>query len=613
MEEHDDVVAYWLKQIKKEERSHKKWREAAEKVEDRFVAEKKDRRNFYPILWSNTKILQSAIYARTAQPDVRRRFKDNGVDQKQIAVAIERSISYQVDMQRFDANINRAVTDYLVAACGQCRVRYEVEGEEEITNQKVTIESYSWKHFHWEPAKSWEYVDWVAFDHNKTRKEIKDEFGVELDSVNFEEAGDEAGADRSEILIHEIYDKRTRKVYVVSKHHQEPLDVREDKLGLNGFFPCPKPMLANCKTDRLVPKPDYTYYQSQANRLSEIEQRIESMTKGLKDVGFYDAALTELGSLETAQDGNLIPINNLMERLQGTTDLNKASIAMLPIGHKMEVLTSLRQEQEALKQEIYDITGIADIVRGSSMASETATAQQIKGQWANVRLTDKQTAVNEFVREIFRIMAEIISEHFLPEMIAAQTGIQLEEQDVMTMRQDSLRGFAIDVETDSTVAIDEQAEQEQRLSMLSTVTEYLTNLVPMIQQGAMPAKLGVELLLTAVRSFKYGRNLEEMVSAIGEENSPENMIVQLQQQLQETQMQMEQMHQEAGMAVQQRDEHIAGLEKQLSGLNDREQARKDAEAQAANELKGAQAEKAQAETMQIIAENTAEAAHAGFM
>ena len=600
-----DLTQYWLRQLKQEERAHQKWREQARKVEDVYYQDK-DQKTKYPILWSNVQILHSALYSRTAQPDVRRRNTDLGGGHKPIAVAVERAISYQVDTQRFDSNVDRAVDDYLCAGLGQVRVRYEVDGEAEITNQRVTIESYSWKHFHWEPAKSWEQVDWVAFDHYKTAKEIKKEFNITVEGSDLKEG---AKTSKGEMLVHEIYCRRSKKIYVITKHHGEPLDVREDKLGLNGFFPCPKPLMANVKTDRLVPAPDYKYYQNQANRLNQLENRIDAITKGIKDVGFYEASLSELGNLERAPDGSLVPIDRLMDRLEGRTDFQNV-VATLPIDHKVGIVAQLRQEQEALKSEIYDITGIADIVRGSTMASETATAQQIKGQWANVRLTRKQNDVNRFIREIFRIMAEIVSEHFIPEMLAAQTGVELDEQQINTLRQDSLRGFAIDVETDSTVAVDEQAEQEQRLSMLSTVTDYITNILPAIQQGMIPVNLGVELLLTAVRSFKYGRNLEEMVAAIGEERSPEKQMQMLQQQLQEMQGQAEQVQQEAGMAVQQRDQEIARLNGELQKFDEREQARKDSEAIASNNLKGAQAEKAKAEAMETVAEATAEAGHA---
>ena len=37
------------------------------------------------------------------------------------------------------------------------------------------------------------------------------------------------------------------------------------------------------------------------------------------------------------------------------------------------------QAMAQVKQQIYDITGISDIIRGQTNASETATAQQLKG------------------------------------------------------------------------------------------------------------------------------------------------------------------------------------------------------------------------------------------
>jgi hypothetical protein len=54
----------------------------------------------------------------------------------------------------------------------------------------------------------------------------------------------------------------------------------------------------------------------------------------------------------------------------------------MPIDGLAKIVLQLVEQREQVKQTIYEVTGISDIVRGASKADETATAQQIKGRWA---------------------------------------------------------------------------------------------------------------------------------------------------------------------------------------------------------------------------------------
>ena len=46
----------------------------------------------------------------------------------------------------------------------------------------------------------------------------------------------------------------------------------------------------------------------------------------------------------------------------------------------------LYQQREQIKAVIYELTGLSDIARGASKASETLGAQQLKSQWGSIRL-----------------------------------------------------------------------------------------------------------------------------------------------------------------------------------------------------------------------------------
>ncbi len=91
-----------------------------------------------------------------------------------------------------------------------------------------------------------------------------------------------------------------------------------------------------------------------------------------------------------------------------------------------------------MKQDLYEITGISDIVRGQTSASETATAQQIKGQFATLRLDNNQKDVARFSKDLVVIMTEVIAKHFSLDTIKQVSGVKLmtaEEKQLVEAQQ----------------------------------------------------------------------------------------------------------------------------------------------------------------------------------
>jgi hypothetical protein len=91
------------------------------------------------------------------------------------------------------------------------------------------------------------------------------------------------------------------------------------------------------------------------------------------------------------------------------------------------------------------------------MASETATAQQIKSQYASLRLKRMQTEVAQFCSDLLRIKAQIMCDLYSPESLIEMSGImgtddaQYAEQAVMLIKQEPSRSFRIEVAADSLV------------------------------------------------------------------------------------------------------------------------------------------------------------------
>ena len=624
MADMNSLAKDWLDKVTKSKKAHKHFRAIAKDTEKQWLdPAQRDGKRQFNVLWANVSILHGALYSSTPKAEVRRRFVDSRPAEndpnKSAALCIERAIDYMVDTQDFDTQMDMCVDDYLVAGMGVPRVMYEPSFAEQpvideatgqpaigedgkpmtmrvIASQKVTIAAHPWAKFHWEPGnRRWEDVNWVCFEHDLHEDEVKEQFPKAKVEANSEHAD----PDQPQMVkVYELWDKRKREIVVFSEGVETGLlERRDDKLKVEGFYPIPRPMMANVRSKRLEPCADFHFYKGLAKEIELIEQRRKVLLNALRAKGFYDASMAApMQDLEGAGDTQLVPVDKLLERLSDSSiaDMSKV-IAWWPTDMIAKVLAELTNQMQVLKDQMYEITGMSDIVRGASQASETATAQQIKGQWASVRLADKQGSVNECVRGVFRMAGEIISEHFEPDILAQMTGVEVTDEIMQIIRDDARRSFAVDVETDSTIARDQIEEKNQRLEMLTTVTEFINTALPAAQQGMITNQLASDLLLTTVRSYPHGRQLEESIQA---SVSQIDAMGQMQQQMAE----MDQMGQQQHMQMQQMQQHIQHLEAMLAQSHEREQAREDLKAQS-------EARVAQADANEKMAEAGREAAH----
>ena len=610
------IVEKWLKKITSaKDKMKRKHGEDARKSEKEYYNDK-DNKSEFPIYRSSVSILRSALYSKPPIPEIRTRKQDDK-DGKQISKVLEQAINYEIDNRDFYADTKRAVLDYMLCDMGIMRVRYDVKlvpqrgedgqpliGEDDkplmtIGNQSVYLDHWSWKRFCYDIGKDWDECEWIDYEHYMTPTEIEKKYKVKLGTTN---TGND-GVKKGKVIVHEIWDKKTRTVIELMSGYDKVLRQRKDPLKLKDFFDCPKPLMSNMNTDQYIPQSEYVHLERQINAINETERRITALVKTIESKGFYASEIKkDLSKLVNAKDGQLLPVDGLRELMDGSPNFDNV-IVMLPILQQAQVLSVLEDQKAKQKEQYHELTGVSDIIRGSTKASETATAQQIKGQWANIALLERQATINSCWRSIMRLYSEIISEHFTPEQLTLMTGTEVTPEMKQIMNNDVMRCYAIDVETDSTIAADESQEKQDRMDMVNNMISVLANLLPAVQAGTMNADFAKELALTAVRGFKHARSLEDLIAGMG---GTEEQLQGLQQQLQQMQQQSEQMQMQAQQQLEQAVQQIQQLQAQLQQVNEREEARKDTEtqgeamkdqAQAGKEA--AQAEKLRAEAMEI--------------
>jgi hypothetical protein len=542
----------WLKTIAAYDRDFQPWQRRVESILKRYRDDSRQSRDGYEecrfnILWSNVQTLYAATFARIPKPDVSRRFRDQDPVGRVAALILERALDYEINQYPdYRTTLGQCVHDRFLGGRGTAWVRYEPhirqiemsdglqvtedaeaeresEMQEEVDYECAPVDYVHWKDFGHTNARTWEEVTAVWRRVYLGRQACVERFGEEvggkipLDSRPDEDKKLSSDSDAaSKACIYEVWDKDTSKAYWISKSLGTILDERDDPLGLEEFFPCPPPLYATITNESLVPLPDFTLYQDQARELDTLSDRIDGLIRALQIRGVFDNSIPELSRLFTeGTNNNLFAVKNwaaFAEKngLAGAIDL----VDLTPFAN---ALREAYMAFEQVKSQVYEITGISDIIRGQTQASETATAQQIKGQYASLRLRSYQEQVARFATDILRMKARIICKHFSPqtivEMSAAQQLAESDQQYIgpaLQLLQDSkaLRNFRIDIAADTLVQIDEQAEKEARVEFLSATGGFLQQAGEIGMAAPELVPLLMELLKFGVQGFKVGKTIE---------------------------------------------------------------------------------------------------------
>lgn len=396
---------------------------------------------------------------------------------------------------------------------------------------------------------------------------------IPLDYVQKDLAGEKLNDGIAKSSIYELWDKERKVAVWFHKTIPDALDLRPDPLKLDGFFPFPVPLFANLANDSCIPTPDYIESQDQYIELDDLTTRISALTKAVKAAGVYDASAEGLNRLlNEGVENKLIPVENfaIMAEKGGLA----GAIFMLPLKDIVDALLALYQARDKVKEDLHEISGIPDIARGQSDANETLGAQEIKTSFAINRISDDQRDIQRFVREQIRLKVDIICGHFQLDTIKKISGVKLftaeekqqvkqfqqatqmaqqahqqppqpgmpppapiappqppqamagidpekleqmmtdptwEEVDAL-IRDDAMRCFRIDIETDSTIKADEEADKASRIEYIKAIGEYMASALPAGQEHPELVPFLLEGLQFLSRAFPVGKAMESALN-----------------------------------------------------------------------------------------------------
>lgn len=651
----------WTLELKLADKRESDWRKKATDIYKQYTP-LSPAANSFNILWTNTETLRQSVYNSLPQPDVRRRYSDEDALGKAVGEVMTRALEFSQDTYDEDAVLKGDVLAMLLAGRAVSRVRYipdirqvgekespehEVnEGEadqyEEIAWEQALCERVQWDDFRiLGAAKTWDEVCAIAFKHRFTREDCIEKFGDDIGNKITMDAADDEDVKQSDTTadlfktaeIWEIWNKDDKEVIWICKTYATPCKVQADPMQFSGFFPVPRPLYAIENDQSLIPAALYTQYEQQAKELNRISIRINKLMDALKVRGIYDSTLSELSELMKAGDNELVAAQNVAA-IAERSGLDKA-IFMMPIDIIAQVIKYLYEQRDQTKQVIYEITGIADIMRGATDARETKGAQEIKTQWGTQRLQRMQKEVQRYIRDLVRLKAEVIAEKFQLETLEKMTLVKLPRQADLdqqkaqlqqqaqqyqmqaqmaqqagqqppppppgleklqqpmpisweaveqAMKDDATRTYRVDIETDSTLSATQDSDMAGLQQVMAGLAQLLQAFGPAVEKGAMDIGMLKELMLVVCRRAKMGTAVEDVISKMKQPPPPPNPEagkLQAQQQIEQmknqSMMQIEQMR--AQMADQQAQRELA-LDQQRAQIDAQvEQAKQESQAQ----------------------------------
>ncbi len=585
------VVARWMMEIKLASKEEEDWRKHARKTMERYRDEERREKakragsSRFNILYANTEIQRPSLYSNTPRADIRRRRKQDENPQlmaqdvlaRAVAEGMERAASYMIDQVNFDFSMKLAVQDYLLPGRSVTRLRYvPTIQDEQVVDEKLELEHVDWDRFRRGPGANWSQVNWIAFELILDRNALVQKFGdagkrVELD-VTRETTRDEKKDERtifSRGRVWEIWDKKSRKIiYIAPSVEDAPLLEEDDPLKLKQFYPIPRPLYYSWTTDTLVPIEGDRQYRDQAEELDQVTVRIRRLTAAMKARGIYDATITEMARLLEGGDNEFIPSQGAQNILAQTGTLER-HIWMLPISDFAQALAQLYQQREQIKQTIYEITGLSDILRGASDANETLGAQKLKAQTGSLRLQERQREVQRYARDLIEMMCEVMAEHFQQDTLSMIVGEPVSPEAMQMLRSQGLRDVSINIETDSTISVDQSQDQEAVTQLLDGVTRYMSAIAPAVEAGVVSMDAAKAILVSAVRRFRLGREVEEQLEDQGSQQQPQIPPEQIQQMQEQAMQQAEQAVQQDRMRLEQEKAKVE-QEKQALASQERE-------------------------------------------
>jgi hypothetical protein len=135
--------------------------------------------------------------------------------------------------------------------------------------------------------------------------------------------------------------------------------------------------------------------------------------------------------LAKAQEGYVVAVDNL--NMQD----GKSPIIYIDNESKQKVVASLNEESQTSMKNIYEITGLSEVMRQVS-SEETATNARLRSKFGSARLQLRQRNVNNYILKTYEVALNLICRHFNWDTIQEITSIELRPRDEIDMEKQQI-------------------------------------------------------------------------------------------------------------------------------------------------------------------------------
>lgn len=498
---------------------------------------------------SNITTQMAMLYGNTPKVEVDRTFADADDDVARVASEICSRILTQ-DIQDQGATcvavLKQALEDRLLPGMGSARCRYDYKSEttttpaiidpitgeevapevqeEKVVDEWVDILYTHWKDQRWSPARTYDELRWKAYrsylDYDQLAKRFGEEVADEIPinakgkfspSDTDSKDGEEQANPQAEVW--EIWSKTDRKVYWYVEGYQKILEVEEDPLELKQFWPDPPPMIANTTTSKWLPRSDYAIAQDLYIHINELETRITMLTQACKLVGVYDKKQEGIKRVfNEGIENDLIPVDNWAAFAEAGGV--KGVIDWIPIEEVANVITILTTKQEQKIQQLYEVTGMSDIVRGAAQKYEAAATSKVKDKFASIRLQALQDEFARFASDLQAIKLEIMQKHFEPYCFIQQSNIERTPdaefaQAAVELLQDyDAARWRVKIRPESLAMADFAQLKQDRGEFITAVSTFMQSAAPLAQLDKKIVPTLLRLLQWGLAGFKGSNQIE---------------------------------------------------------------------------------------------------------
>ena len=523
-----EKIERWLKKIEAAEKKYEDYHKLVEEIRAYYKNDKK--KNKQNIFWASVETLKPFLYFKQPKVYVERKEKVSDPVQSTACQILEKALEWDIGQFDFDGVIKYARNDYLLGGMGLLYEQYEptfTKIEQEVVSengieitQAEILDSEQVNTVYIDPVDFiadsekvgiWEDVTWVARKIHMTKKEVVEQFGEQVREF-FVETDDEEDLQKNTV-VYEIWDKTSRSIkYICKDYELDFLKETGDLLKLQGFFPMPKPIMATTTNDSIVPVPDYSEIKPMLDELDGITERMKKTMQAIKVSGCYDNSFSQLGN-SLDKDVTLVSINDFTKLKEngGIAGI----IDFMPIAQYIQSLEALAQRKAELVTQIYEVTGVSDIMRGNSDPNETATAVTKKTNFGTLRNQDRQNDMQRFITDLLKIKAEIICEQFAPETLAnfvKNVDPQIAMAAIELLKTDKMRGMLLGIETDSSF---NQSEEAQKVNdAVTLIHTMVTNAFQVVSAQPLLLPLYRQMIETVVVTLPNARQYEPVIDEV---------------------------------------------------------------------------------------------------